>query len=245
MIAGMKTLVPLPAVALVVLGCAANAEPPVWGVARAQDGDSLVVDGTRVRLFGIDAPELGQTCTRAGRSWDCGKAAAEELGKLVSGRRVMCLPSGVDRYGRLLGRCTVGTIDINRTMVESGYALAYRHYSSDYVTAEANARTRGSGLWTSQFELPSDYRHDGRADKRSASGPRVATVPRSGPARRPSGDCRIKGNRNRRGQWIYHLPGMRYYDQTRPEEIFCTEQDAQAAGYRRARDSKLSETVAP
>ena len=236
MIAGTKTSYRLVALALGLLFCAANAEPPVWGVARAQDGDSLLVDGKRVRLFGIDAPELGQTCTRAGQEWDCGKAAAEELAKLVSGRRVMCEPSGVDQYGRLLGRCTVGTIDVNRTMVESGYALAYRHYSSDYVTAEASARARGSGLWAGRFELPSNYRHGNRAGTRPVRGPRVATVPRSGLGRRPSGDCRIKGNRNRRGQWIYHLPGMPYYDQTRPEEIFCTEQDARAAGYRRARN---------
>lgn len=44
----------------------------------------------------------------------------------------------------------------------------------------------------------------------------------------------IKGNRNRRGEWIYHVPGMPYYDQTQPEEIFCSERQAQAAGYRRA-----------
>ena len=51
---------------------------------------------------------------------------------------------------------------------------------------------------------------------------------------RANNNCNIKGNRNRKGQWIYHVPGMPYYDQTRPEEIFCTEAEAQAAGYRRA-----------
>ena len=48
------------------------------------------------------------------------------------------------------------------------------------------------------------------------------------------GSCSIKGNRNRKGQWIYHVPGMPYYDRTRPEEVFCTEAEARAAGYRRA-----------
>lgn len=46
--------------------------------------------------------------------------------------------------------------------------------------------------------------------------------------------CNIKGNRDRRGQWIYHVPAMPYYDQTRAEDIFCNEAEAQAAGYRRA-----------
>jgi hypothetical protein len=47
--------------------------------------------------------------------------------------------------------------------------------------------------------------------------------------------CAIKGNRNRRGEWIYHLQGQEYYEDTRPEELFCTEREAQAAGYRRAK----------
>ena len=87
--------------------------------------------------------------------------------------------------------------------------------------------------------MPSDYRQSGdapvpvrskSAQKRSA--PRV--VSRDDWSGRASGGCNIKGNRNRKGQWIYHVPGMPYYDATRAEEVFCTEAEARAAGYRRA-----------
>ena len=62
-----------------------------------------------------------------------------------------------------------------------------------------------------------------------------AVASSSGWQARASGNCSIKGNRNRKGQWIYHVPGMPYYDRTRPEEIFCTEAEAGAAGKRQLR----------
>ncbi len=228
-----RTLLALTAV--VVAACpAAAAESLVVGIGQAKDGDTLTVGGREVRLFGIDAPEFDQTCSRDGQQWACGAAAADQLAKLATGRQVICLPTGVDRYQRVLARCMAGSSDINSRMVELGYAVAYRQYSSDYVEAEDNAKLARRGLWAGKFELPSDYRRggsveSGRSSKRSA--PKASSGDRAG---RAKADCSIKGNRNRRGQWIYHLPGMPYYEQTRPEEIFCTEQEARAAGYRRA-----------
>jgi hypothetical protein len=122
-------------------------------------------------------------------------------------------------------------------MVAVGLAVAYRRYSSDYVSAEASARENKFGLWAGQFESPSDYRHFEESQPQTKPIPhrlsRKATTS-SGWAARAKANCNIKGNRNRKGQWIYHVPGMPYYDQTRPEEIFCTEAEALAAGYRRA-----------
>ena len=114
----------------------------------------------------------------------------------------------------------------------------YRRYSIDYVSAEDSAKLNKRGLWAGTFKMPSEYRHAGEARvepekpaRRSAGRPTVSS-PRSSP--QPSGSCNIKGNQGSNG-WIYHLPGMPFYERTKAEQIFCTEAEARAAGYRRAR----------
>lgn len=204
----------------------------VAGTATAVDGDTLEVSGRRVRLFGIDAPESDQTCKKDGSNWACGQTATEQLAALILDQRVECRGNGVDQYGRMLGVCWAGQEQLNEVMVEQGWAVAYRQYSDDYIAAELRAKTNHLGLWSSTFMLPSDYRHS-----KLPPAPAAAAVSRQRGNAQPSqgsGGCVIKGNRNRRGQWIYHLPGMPYYEQTRAEEMFCTEAQAQAAGYRRA-----------
>lgn len=208
---------------------------PIYGVAVAGDGDSLTIRGERIRLFGIDAPEFDQTCTRGGAQWACGQEAADQLGKLVTGREVRCVPTGQDTFGRTVARCTAGTVDVNRIMVSLGLAVAFRKYSTDYVSAEESARSNRRGMWAGTFAMPSEVRGVG-----STTRPNVRTSPHrqsSRPAAQQSlspTTCAIKGNRSRRREWIYHVPGMPYYEQTRAEELFCTEAEARAAGYRRA-----------
>jgi endonuclease YncB( thermonuclease family) len=222
--------------AIVTATAPAAASPLITGIAHARDGDSLEVGGKEIRLFGVDAPEYDQTCKRDGQTWACGAEAAKQLARLVTGKKVYCSEVSTDEYRRAVSRCSTAAGDVNAAMVESGYATAYRHYSSDYVPAEERAKAAKRGIWAGTFTAPSEYRHAQDAPPRS-SAPRTsrrkpaAATPRSWANR---GDCRIKGNRNRKGQWIYHVPGMPYYDQTRPEQIFCTEAEAQAAGYRRA-----------
>lgn len=203
----------------------------IAGAAIAADGDLLVVAGQKVRLFGIDAPEYNQTCQRGSETWECGKTAKEQLAALVQGARVECRRVSTDEYGRAVSTCFAGSDELNRTMVEQGWAVAYREYSSAYEMEELQARRNGLGIWSGEFQRPSDYRHAQEPKPRSAA-PRVER-PRAASQPRFSG-CVIKGNRNRHGEWIYHLPGMPYYEATRPEEIFCSEAEAQAAGYRRA-----------
>ncbi len=191
-----------------------------------------------MRLFGVDAPEFDQTCKRAGTKWQCGTEAAEKLAALVTGREVRCVSSGEDQYGRTLATCTVGQVDVNRTMVASGFAVAFRRYSSNYVSAEDSAKVNRRGLWSGEFQMPQAFRAAEQPTPPSrTNAARTNTRSKTQPAEvvRPARSaCNIKGNRNRRGQWIYHVPGMPYYDQTRAEDIFCTEGEAQAAGYRRA-----------
>ena len=223
---------------VLALSSTAHAQAPVSGTGQAKDGDSLMVGGTEVRLFGIDAPEWDQHCQKNGQDWSCGSAAADKLRDLVTGRNVVCSSVGMDEHKRVLGRCMAGATDVNRAMVASGYAVAFRRYSSDYVSAEDSAKVnkRGDlgGHVPDAFRLPPCRRYAGAGaaqDVAKRSAPRAVS---SDWQARASGNCNIKGNRNRRGEWIYHVPGMPYYDRTRPEEIFCTEAEARAAGYRRA-----------
>lgn len=219
--------------ALAILGSSPGHAQLVSGSARAVDGDTLELSGKRIRLYGIDAPESDQTCEKEGTSWACGQVATQQLSALVEGQQVECRGSGVDQYGRMLAVCTAGPEQLNEVMVEQGWAVAYRQYSDNYTGAELRAKSNHLGIWSSNFMLPSDYRH-------SKLPPVLAAAPgkRQRTNTQPpqwTGGCLIKGNRNRRGEWIYHIPGMPYYEQTRAEEMFCTEEQALRAGYRRAK----------
>jgi len=205
----------------------------VSGAATVVDGDSLTLDGKRVRLFGIDAPELAQFCTKQDITWNCGEQARDNLAELVRGQTVFCQGRDVDRHARLVAVCSAGGLELNETMVEYGWATAYREFSDAYVPAEISAKAKGLGIWSSQFQNPADYRLSLLPATSVAVAGAVPPPPRRSTINSPT-NCVIKGNRNRRGQWIYHLPGMPYYERTRAEEMFCTEAEAQAAGYRRA-----------
>lgn len=206
----------------------------VSGSAKVIDGDTLEIGTQRVRLFGIDAPEGTQTCDRSGERWACGQASADELRGMIGSGELICSGNEVDTYGRLLAVCTIGGVDLNRLMVSEGWATAFRRYSENYVPDENQARAFRRGLWSSSFMSPEDYRAAQRGDapatpqKVSSARPRVVE-------QSTSSGCVIKGNRSRRGEWIYHVPSMPYYEQTRAEEMFCSESQAQAAGYRRAK----------
>ena len=80
----------------------------VEGRARVVDGDTLEVAGQKVRLFGVDAPELDQSCERGGRVWACGQAAREALAEIVGRKRLVCAVQDIDRYGRAVAVCEAG-----------------------------------------------------------------------------------------------------------------------------------------
>jgi endonuclease YncB( thermonuclease family) len=222
-------LMAVPAAALLATAPAPTLARQVTGPATVIDGDSLSVNGVAIRLFGIDAPEGKQTCERGGVRWACGGEAATQLRSITTGQQVSCEGRGNDVYGRLVAVCTAGGSELNRTMVEAGWATAFRRYSDDYVGAEAKAKTARAGIWSSNFDLPEDWRTAHEHAPRSSPAQRFAA-----PAAMGLSGCAIKGNRNRKGEWIYHLPGFPYYEVTRAEQMFCSEAEAQAAGYRRA-----------
>lgn len=124
------------------------------GQARVTDGDSIVLDNERIRLRGIDAPELNQICGKDGAYYPCGRMAHDELVGLIDGKPVNCQGNERDRYGRLLAVCLAGVVEINRQLVRSGWAVAY----GDFEGEEDAARQAGLGLWGASFDRPQDWR---------------------------------------------------------------------------------------
>lgn len=155
---GTAAVLLIAAIALTVLE-RENRGPPLTGRADIVDGDTIKIAGTRIRLYGIDAPEKNQTCyDDRGVAYACGRRAAEALGKRIEGLDLVCEPKDTDRYGRIVARCSQGNTDINAWMVAHGWALAYRQFSTDYVTVEEKAHTRHVGIWSGTFENPASWR---------------------------------------------------------------------------------------
>lgn len=221
--------------ALAVLSAPAQSQT-IAGRGEPIDGDSLIVGGTEVRLFGIDAPEGRQQCRRSGDPWACGEEARTRLSAFIDGRTIRCQAQDSDGYGRTVATCTAGTLDLGGAMVEAGYAVALVEFSSAYVGDEQRARSARLGIWSSEFETLAAWRAAHAAEARPRPAQTERTARRApAPTTQSPGGCLIKGNRSRRGEWIYHLPGMPDYEETRPEQWFCTEAQAIAAGYRRSR----------
>lgn len=128
--------------------------PQISGHARIIDGDSLMVGGTEVRLYGIDAPELFQRCTRDNREVQCGREAARHLTALIAGQLVTCERRDIDRFGRTVAVCSVEGVDLGRAMVAAGQAVSYGSYLID----ETGARLERKGLWAGDFIRPREWR---------------------------------------------------------------------------------------
>ncbi len=124
------------------------------GYARVIDGDSLIVDGIEIRLAGVDAPELAQTCLRGGETWDCGRYVARSLRAHLGSSSVTCRGNTFDQHRRLLAVCQVNGSEVNRWLVERGWAVSF----DDYPAAEREARKAKRGIWSGTFERPRAWR---------------------------------------------------------------------------------------
>jgi hypothetical protein len=180
------------------------------------------------RLHGIDAPESGQSCEANGKAWQCGQEAGFALADMIGTTWVECTERDRDRYGRIVAVCRVGGVkgkDLNGAMVAEGWALAYRHYSTDYVAAEDAAKAAHAGIWRGAFIPPWDWRRGSRLTIEAANDNR---------------ECQIKGNISSKGERIYHVPGGEHHGRTKINEFaeerwFCSEDEARAAGWRRSK----------
>jgi endonuclease YncB( thermonuclease family) len=152
-----ELLIVLVAVGIVAAGAVWLEPParPITGHADVVDGDTLRFGSLRVRLTGLDAPELDQTCAdTAGGEWSCGTRAKTFLSDLVGRQAIVCTRSGRDRYGRALAKCAAGGRDLGAQIVAAGWAVI----DLDYGAEELAARTAGRGIWGGNFVAPAEWR---------------------------------------------------------------------------------------
>jgi endonuclease YncB( thermonuclease family) len=180
-------------------------------VVDVHDGDTFTLgSGNRARLLGADAPEL----TRCGA-----EEATKKLSGLVLGKTVRITEEKRDTYGRRMGLVYVGTTLVNEVMLKEG--LARPDYTPNSKSEQLKAAYR--------------YASDNNRGIHSSMCKLVSPTP-------PSANCVIKGNIDK-GTWdhLYHLPSCRHYnqiilDQDMGEGFFCSEKEAQAAGFHLAPD---------
>jgi endonuclease YncB( thermonuclease family) len=147
------------AIALAAFLAASSAHAEIIGRASVIDGDTIEIQGQRIRLHGIDTPEKGQTCEDASsQPYRCGTKAAFALADYIGQSPVTCQERDTDRYGRIVGKCFVRGESVNAYMVRSGWAAAYRRYSSEYDGEEQAAKNSKRGIWAGSFEMPWDWR---------------------------------------------------------------------------------------
>ena len=129
------------------------------GKPRIVDGDTMWIGPTKIRLYGIDAPEGKQTCKKADTSeYRCGEMATFALAEIIETNWITCKGEMVDRYKRRISVCYVGPYDINAEMVKRGWAVAYRRYSKDYIDEEEAAKNHRVGMWQGEFMKPWEWR---------------------------------------------------------------------------------------
>jgi len=234
-----------------LLRCAISAS--VWfnHLTLFRDGSTLQLGNVTYRLDGIDVPTVDQLCIdEHADSWTCGIEAREQLTKLIGGKQVRCDDLGPDPAykKRHIGVCKIegDTTSLSQLLVSNGFALNVEASASGrFQVDEARAKDDRQGLWKGCFAAPREFRagkKDGallgaacRADRdreiREALFPEDLVMPAS---------CNIKGKYAVRARvtgnlGIYHLQMCRSYPGlTRPDRWFCSEEDAQAAGFRRA-----------
>ena len=139
----------------------------ISGIATVTDGDTLRINEKKIRLLGIDAPEKQQQCRKAwlsisfltfNKQYDCGEISTNKLKKKINNKSIKCKWTEKDRYKRLIAECYEGKTNINAWMVQNGYAVAYRKYSTKFIGQENIARKEKLGIWAGSFEMPWEYR---------------------------------------------------------------------------------------
>jgi len=219
--------------------------------AVVRDSSTLQLGGVTYRLDGIDAPAIDQLCIdEHADTWACGIEARDQLAKLIGGRAVRCDELGADPSykKRHLGACRIegDTTSLSELLVRQGFALNVESSATGrFETDEARDREERQGLWKGCFVAPQEFR-TGKKDGALLGGScpadrdkeiRDALFPEA--LAMPSG-CNIKGKFAVRARvtgnvGIYHLQACRSYPAlTEPDRWFCSEEDAQAAGFRRA-----------
>ena len=126
---------------------------------RVVDGDTIVLNGEKIRFSGIDTPELKQTCMLGEEKVGCGMTAKMLLVKKIGNKTPECISEGKDAYKRTLAECFVNGESLSKFLVRSGYAFAYRKYSTKFIKDEEFAKANKLGMWAMTFQYPWDFRN--------------------------------------------------------------------------------------
>ena len=142
----------------------------IYGVPKIIDGDTVHINAKKIRLEGIDAPEIKQKCKKPflkisaiigfelNKNYSCGVIAKKKLIAKIDNSKIKCISSSKDRYKRFLATCFKDKINLNKWMVRNGNAVAYKRYSKDYVRDEAYAKENKLGVWKGSFIMPEKWR---------------------------------------------------------------------------------------
>ena len=139
----------------------------IIGLPRIVDGDTIHIGEYKIRLEGIDAPEMKQTCKLQylklsflsfNKTYYCGVKSKEKLSKKINNKKINCKISSRDRYKRYIATCYKNKTNLNKWMVRNGFAIAYRRYSNNYVPDEEFAKEKELGLWQGKFMSPERWR---------------------------------------------------------------------------------------
>ncbi len=122
------------------------------------DGDTIHIGKLKYRFFGIDAPEIKQICEKDNTKIQCGVIAKSVLQNKIADKIPECVVKDKDRYQRLVAECFIGKESLSRFMVREGYAVAYTQYSKDFIEDEKYAKENKLGIWSMNFQMPSEYR---------------------------------------------------------------------------------------
>ena len=141
----------------------ANTTEYITGEAKVIDGDSIKIKGVSIRLSGIDAPEKKQVCFYKDQPYYCGTISLKILKNYIKNKLITCSYSNKDKYGRILGTCYFynnqkDSFSLNKYMVLTGNAVAYKRYSKEYLDDEEWARKNSLGIWQGKFIRPEEWR---------------------------------------------------------------------------------------
>ena len=125
---------------------------------RVVDGDTIVLNGEKIRFSGIDSPELKQTCMNGDQKVFCGIFAKMLLIKKIGNETPKCISEGKDAYKRTLAECFINGESLSGFLVRSGYAFAYRKYAKKFIEDEEFTKKNKLGMWSMKFEYPWDFR---------------------------------------------------------------------------------------
>ena len=143
---------------LILCSSVSFAEKIIEGKAKIIDGDTIHIGKNKIRLHGIDAPEINQTCEKNNITWLCGENATNALVNIINSQKIICNIKDIDQYNRYIGVCFVNNLNMNKYMVINGWAIAYRYYSKDYIEVENIAKRDKVGIWQGSFQEPYLFR---------------------------------------------------------------------------------------